>query len=67
MNSNVWHGKWKQARGAVVQAWGRITRDRLLVFIGKQDAVNGRIQERVGRLHASRCERPSATILPFRR
>ena len=67
MNRNTWQGMWKQLRGGLAQQWGRLTGDRLLIFIGEQDAVNGRIQVRVGRAHASRAGRRSALVLPFRR
>ena len=67
MNLSTWQGRWKQMRGSVAQTWGRLTGDRLLVFIGEQDAVNGRIQTRLGRVEASRAPRRGARILPFRR
>ena len=64
MNWHTWQGRWKQLRGNLAQGWGRLTGDRLLIFIGEQDAVNGRIQARIGRAHASRRR---ALVLPFRR
>ena len=64
MNWHTWQGRWKQLRGSVAQRWGRLTGDRLLIFIGEQDAVNGRIQARIGRAHPNR---RSALVLPFRR
>ena len=67
MNLSTWQGLWKQMRGALAQGWGRLTDDRLLVFMGEQDAVNGRIQQRLGRMQASRASLRSALILPFRR
>jgi uncharacterized protein YjbJ (UPF0337 family) len=37
-------GRWKQCRGTVKQALGRVTRNRLLEFDGQQDRLNGRLQ-----------------------
>jgi uncharacterized protein YjbJ (UPF0337 family) len=67
MNLSIWQGLWKQMRGGLTQRWGRLTDDRLLVFMGEQDAVNGRIQQRLGRVQASRASHRSALVLPFRR
>ena len=54
MNLNILQGIWKQLRGSVAQRWGRLTGNPLLVFIGEQDAINGRIQFSAGRASASR-------------
>jgi uncharacterized protein YjbJ (UPF0337 family) len=67
MNWNTWQGTWKQIRGSLAQRLGRLTGDRLLIFVGEQDVVNGRIQARIGRAHASRAGQRSALVLPFRR
>ncbi len=67
MNWHTWQGRWKQVRGSFAQYWGRVTGDSLLVFIGEQDVVNGRIQARIGRVHARHAGRRSALVLPFRR
>jgi len=65
MNLDRWQGLWKQARGSATQLLGRLINDQLLVFVGEQDAVNGRIQERVGRMHASRARYPRAAVRAF--
>ncbi len=67
MNLDTWQGQWKQLRGSITRLFGRVVNNRLLVFVGEQDAVNGRIQERVGRMHASRARHRGATVLGFRR
>ncbi len=67
MNTSRWQGRWKQLRGGLTQMWGRLSNDALLIYQGEQDAVNGRIQERLGRLQASYAQRWSAMVLPFRR
>jgi len=46
-------GKWKQAKGAVKQKWGKLTDDDLDVIAGQKDKLVGRIQERYG--IAKRC------------
>ena len=48
MNWDQIEGKWKQAKGAVKQQWGKLTDDDLDVINGKQDQLLGKIQERYG-------------------
>lgn len=48
MNWDQIEGKWKQAKGAVKQKWGKLTDDDLDVIAGKQDELIGKIQERYG-------------------
>jgi uncharacterized protein YjbJ (UPF0337 family) len=48
MNWDQIEGKWKQAKGAVKQKWGKLTDDDLDVINGKQDELLGKIQERYG-------------------
>jgi len=44
MNRWNWAGHWKQFRGMIKEALGRVTRNRLLEFDGQQDRLNGRLQ-----------------------
>ena len=48
MNWDQMEGKWKQAKGAVKQKWGKLTDDDLDVIAGKKDELVGKIQERYG-------------------
>jgi uncharacterized protein YjbJ (UPF0337 family) len=48
MNWDQMEGKWKQAKGAVKQQWGKLTDDDLDVVAGSRDKLVGRIQERYG-------------------
>jgi uncharacterized protein YjbJ (UPF0337 family) len=48
MNWDQIEGKWKQARGAVKQKWGKLTDDDLDVIDGQKDMLVGKIQERYG-------------------
>lgn len=41
-------GQWKQFRGSVREAWGKLTEDDLEVIKGNRDQLEGRIQERYG-------------------
>lgn len=41
-------GQWKQFRGSVREAWGRLTDDDLEQVRGNRDKLVGRIQERYG-------------------
>ena len=40
--------KWHQIRGSVKQEWGKLTDDDLDVIDGKQDQLEGRLQQRYG-------------------
>jgi uncharacterized protein YjbJ (UPF0337 family) len=41
-------GAWKQVRGEVRNAWGKLTDDDLEQIAGKRDILAGKIQERYG-------------------
>ncbi len=49
--SGVWDqvaGKWKELRGEVRKAWGKLTDDDLERIAGQRDVLVGRLQERYG-------------------
>lgn len=48
MNWDQIEGKWKQAKGAMKQQWGKLTDDDLDTIQGKRDQLVGRLQERYG-------------------
>jgi uncharacterized protein YjbJ (UPF0337 family) len=48
MNWDQVEGKWKQAKGAVKEKWGKLTDDDLDYIAGKRDQFIGRLQERYG-------------------
>jgi uncharacterized protein YjbJ (UPF0337 family) len=48
MNSDRLEGKWKQAKGAIKERWGKLTDDDVDVINGQRDQLIGRIQERYG-------------------
>jgi uncharacterized protein YjbJ (UPF0337 family) len=48
MNDDIFEGKWKQLKGQVKQAWGKLTDDDLDRISGKRDELVGLIQERYG-------------------
>ena len=39
---------WKQVKGKVKEQWGKLTDDDLDVIAGKQDQLEGRLQQRYG-------------------
>jgi uncharacterized protein YjbJ (UPF0337 family) len=49
MKNEITQGKWKQVRGAIKQAWGRATADRVLVLNGERESLTGRLQVRAAR------------------
>ena len=48
MNWDQIEGKWRQAKGAVKQQWGKLTDDDLTFIGGSKDKLLGRLQERYG-------------------
>ena len=48
MNSDVFAGKWKQAKGQVKEWWGKLTDDDLARVEGNRDKLVGVLQERYG-------------------
>jgi len=48
MNWDTVKGDWKQFRGKVKEAWGKLTDDQLDVVAGKRDQLIGAIQKGYG-------------------
>jgi len=48
MNSDVLQGKWKQLRGSIKEAFGKLTDDDLTQAEGNTDKMLGILQERYG-------------------
>jgi uncharacterized protein YjbJ (UPF0337 family) len=48
MDWNRVEGNWKQVKGKVKEQWGKLTDDDLDVIAGKQDQLEGRLQQRYG-------------------
>jgi uncharacterized protein YjbJ (UPF0337 family) len=48
MDWNRVEGNWKQMKGKVKEQWGKLTDDDLDVIAGKQDQLEGRLQQRYG-------------------
>jgi uncharacterized protein YjbJ (UPF0337 family) len=48
MNSDVFAGKWKQAKGQVKEWWGKLTDDDVSRVEGNRDQLVGILQERYG-------------------
>jgi uncharacterized protein YjbJ (UPF0337 family) len=48
MDWNRIEGNWKQFKGRAKEKWGRLTDDDLDVINGRQEQLEGKIQERYG-------------------
>ncbi len=48
MNNDTFQGKWKQLRGNIKTAFGKLTDDDLLQIDGNADKMQGVLQERYG-------------------
>ncbi|MBK1732392.1 CsbD family protein [Thiococcus pfennigii] len=51
MNWNRVEGNWRQVKGKVEEAWGRLTADEFYKVAGKRDVLVGRIQAKYGIVH----------------
>jgi uncharacterized protein YjbJ (UPF0337 family) len=51
VNKDILEGNWKQIRGQVKEAWGRLTDDELDEINGRMDQLIGKLQERYGYTH----------------
>lgn len=57
MNTNIAKGKWKQVKGEIQKAWGRLTDDELDQTQGDMTKLAGLVQERYGDTQESVRER----------
>lgn len=48
MNKDIFTGKWKQIRGQIKVAWGKLTDDDLDKVAGEYDKFVGLLQEKYG-------------------
>ena len=48
MDWNRVEGNWKEMKGKIKERWGKLTDDDLDVIAGKQDQLEGRLQQRYG-------------------
>jgi uncharacterized protein YjbJ (UPF0337 family) len=48
MDWNRLEGNWKQFKGKAKEKWGRLTDDDLDVINGRQEQLEGKIQDRYG-------------------
>ena len=48
INKDTVEGNWKQFKGKVKEAWGKLTDDDLDVINGKREQLVGRLQEVYG-------------------
>ena len=48
MNEGTIGGNWKQFKGKVKEAWGKLTDDDLDVINGRREQMVGKMQERYG-------------------
>ena len=48
MNKDIFEGKWKQMKGQIKVAWGKLTDDDLDTVAGKYDKFVGLLQEKYG-------------------
>ena len=48
INKDTVEGNWKQFKGKVKEAWGKLTDDDLDVINGKREQLAGRLQEVYG-------------------
>lgn len=52
MNENVLKGKWREIKGEVQKAWGKLTDDELEKTKGDMNTIGGLIQQKYGHAEA---------------
>jgi uncharacterized protein YjbJ (UPF0337 family) len=57
MDWNRVEGNWKEVKGKIKEQWGKLTDDDLDVIAGKQDQLEGKIQQRYGGCRNDLCKR----------
>jgi len=48
MNNDRSEGMWRQVKGKIKEQWGKLTDDDLDVIAGKEDQLEGKLQQRYG-------------------
>lgn len=48
MNQDVLSGKWKEIKGEVRKAWGKLTDDEVEKTKGNLDSISGLVQQKYG-------------------
>ena len=48
MNKDIVEGKWKEMRGQIKEAWGKLTDDELEQAGGNADQIVGLLQQKYG-------------------
>jgi uncharacterized protein YjbJ (UPF0337 family) len=48
MNKDIFEGKWKEIKGQMKQAWGKLTDDDFEVIRGNQQEIYGKLQKHYG-------------------
>lgn len=48
MNKDIFQGRWKEVKGKMKQAWGKLTDDDLQAIEGNQQEIYGKLQQRYG-------------------
>ncbi len=51
INQNAVQGKWKEIKGDLQKAWGKLTDDELEKTKGDIKAISGLLQQRYGKSH----------------
>jgi len=49
MNTTTLKGKWNEVKGKLKREYADLTDDDLMYVEGKEDELNGRIQQKVGK------------------
>ncbi len=65
VNENQWKGKWKEIKGEVQKAWGKLTDDELEKTKGDAKSISGIIQQRYGETHDSSSKKLSNIFKRF--
>ncbi|MEK6623526.1 MAG: CsbD family protein [Bdellovibrionota bacterium] len=65
LNEDTIKGKWREIRGEVQKAWGKLTDDELDKTKGDIKAINGLIQQRYGKTKENYSKKLSSIFQRF--
>jgi uncharacterized protein YjbJ (UPF0337 family) len=64
-NKNIIQGKWKEMKGEIQKAWGKLTDDELEKTKGDVKAIEGLVQQKYGHAQNAYSDKLSGIVKKF--
>ncbi|MBI2521998.1 MAG: CsbD family protein [Bdellovibrio sp.] len=65
LNENTVKGKWREIKGEIQKAWGKLTDDELDKTKGDLKAISGLLQQRYGKAQSSYSKKVASIFARF--